>query len=172
MDKGEILVVDDSSITQDTLKGHFEAMGCQVTVVPSAESARVVLETAHIPDIMILDFQLKGQTGPTFYDWIIKNKAFQKIAVIPISSNWDPKNLPKLTRDWLGASFRAEAITGKNTPYVVGKDKEEGEHMKTVPLLLTFLVGKELRSQGKILSETFKQAVEEAQQKMGRAYYA
>ena len=64
--KLKTLLVDDDELIRDSLNTAFEAKGCFMRAVETAEEALKVLKTEHF-DIIISDFRLPGTDGLQFF---------------------------------------------------------------------------------------------------------
>ncbi len=82
----KILVIDDEHEVCQTLKVVFDAFGFQVLLAPTAEAAWSLLFSGKSPDIIILDFLLPGESGPSFHKRLKENERFKNISVIPFTS--------------------------------------------------------------------------------------
>ena len=65
----KILLIDDDEWIRDSLRLFFEAEGCQISALETAEEG---LEALHCEnyDIIISDFKLPGMDGLTFFEQI------------------------------------------------------------------------------------------------------
>jgi CheY-like chemotaxis protein len=86
MEKPRLLVIEDTPVTQVVLKSQFESLGCKVVVCGSAEEGWEHLQNNALPHAIILDFQLPGEDGPSFFRKLSMDQRFKAIPVIPFTS--------------------------------------------------------------------------------------
>jgi CheY-like chemotaxis protein len=86
VDAPHLLLVEDNTVTRETLVRDFSSLGCRMTVARSAEEARGALERGLSPHVIILDFRLPGQSGPAFFRSMTEDDRYRRIPVVPFTS--------------------------------------------------------------------------------------
>jgi CheY-like chemotaxis protein len=155
-----ILSVEDSVETQNTLKGLFSELGCEVKVAASGEEAVELLKNGLMPDVIILDFKLPGMSGPQFFRSISMDPKLKDIPVVPFTSQWNKKAEGNtLAGQWLAASYSQQKVNKiQNIEGVVAKGL--GESVSTVPEELVLSVGAALVKRNVPVSDVFRKVVE------------
>lgn len=145
VDRPRLLVVDDSPETQRALNEDFSALGCQVFVVSTAEDALEQLEGGLEVDVIILDFQLPGMDGPTFFHHLRANKNFHTLGVVPFSSlvHEGFHSIASTVLQWAADQFRHD----KYSLPMVAKPPEVGGHVSFAPPKLILTVAHALANQ-------------------------
>jgi CheY-like chemotaxis protein len=87
-----VLIVEDNAVTQSALTRDLGALDFRTHVVPSAEDAWDHLNKAPPPDIIVLDYHLPGEDGPSLYRKVSLDPRFGNVAVIPFTALADMKN--------------------------------------------------------------------------------
>jgi CheY-like chemotaxis protein len=78
-----VLVVDDSEIAARLLREELESAGFEVQAAPDAETATsLILKRATRPDLILLDVNMPGVTGPQFCRFVKTNDRFKGIKVV------------------------------------------------------------------------------------------
>jgi CheY-like chemotaxis protein len=161
----KILAVEDSEITQETLKEIFSQLGCEITLVLSAEKAVEKLKQNSKPDVIILDLKLPGKSGVDLYKDIVMDPEWREIPVVPFTSQWNDY-LPhggKLAMDWLYTAHWYPKMFDKNHKddnlKAISKGSQ-GEHVSTVPQELVLTVANTLIQHRIDLPLIFKETVD------------
>ena len=88
--KGNILIIDDTPVNHDVIKGQLESKDCKVIGVNSAIKGLSVLKKAHETgvsiDLILLDYHMPQHTGEDFIIAMRKHNSFDHIPVIMLSS--------------------------------------------------------------------------------------
>ena len=155
MNNPKILIVEDSKITQETLKKNFTELGCELKIASDAEKAQIILNEKFEPHIIILDLNLPGKSGPEFYHDIAKN---YKGIVVPFTAHWGSNEDPMedLAIEWLSSARNQKQ---KNTlQFEVFKpiSKGKSEDVTEVPIELIMSVGNALIRKNCKLSPLFE----------------
>lgn len=162
MSAPKILVVEDSPETQQTLRGLFSELECEVAVVASGEEAMDRLEKELKPDIIILDFKLPGMSGADFYRGIAMDMRWKNLPVVPFTSQWNKQwgQDSKFAVQWIAATQIRKAVDKKGEESAVVSKGGQGENVSSVPEELVLAVGSALLRAGKTLPKLFGEAVD------------
>ena len=87
-----VLVVEDHPVTQATIARDLGALDFMIHAVPSAEDAWDYLEKNPPPQIIILDYHLPGEDGPSLYRRVTLDPRFENTAIVPFTALADMKN--------------------------------------------------------------------------------
>jgi len=109
--KPNILVVEDSILTQAVLTALFESLGFQVKGLDNGDDVLPYLNK-NKADIIILDFELPGLRGDQIYSKLQDCNNLKNIPVIPFSGHADQELFGKMNRKSI--SKLSEAVRGRN----------------------------------------------------------
>lgn len=87
-------MIAESTTTQDTTRRDLESLGCKIISALSAKNAWQLLETGSLPDLVILDYFLTGEDGPSFFRRLKLDRRFSKIPVAPIPNIIESPSTP------------------------------------------------------------------------------
>jgi len=173
----EILVIEDSSTTQNTLKQLFETAfegsetACHVTTAFSAEEGLGMLREGLCPNAIILDIKLPKMSGGDFLREMMRERKWKKFPVFPYSSLWkeDDDDEPfdhhyKIVKDWYAAQNQSREDDGK-VAGVTGKFRGE-ESITVVNPRIIVLVASVIIEQGRELSFSYKLMLDSAQRQL------
>lgn len=155
MEKPRLLVIEDTAITQVVLKSQFESLGCDVKICGSAEEAWEHLQTAALPHGIILDFQLPGEDGPSFFRRLSMDLRFKKIPVIPFTSLLSQRESRGFEKVLDFAASRDTGVEGAAHPMVGKKDGQETH----APPALILSVGHAFQRSGQMLPPELRKAM-------------
>ena len=162
MNAPKILVIEDSEMTQETVRALFSSLGCEVTTVISGEEAMEKLGYLK-PDLIILDLKLPGMSGIDFYRGIALNAKWKGTPIIPFTSQWNEywgQDKP-LAGDLMAATFATKRVFGENTGIADAVSKgPQGESVSTVPNELVFAVGSALLKSKNEVPQKFREALD------------
>lgn len=114
----KFLVVDDASFIRDMVKKQLRDAypGCQVTDVPSAVRAQVLLKTQRF-DLILCDWEMPEMSGEEFLRWLRAHPSHSDIPFIMVSSRGERDFIVKAVQagasDYLGKPFKQESLIGK-----------------------------------------------------------
>ena len=81
--KRRVLIVDDSELAARLLKAELEQAGFAIDYARDAETATsLVLKRATRPDLVLLDVNMPGVSGPQFCRFLKRNDRFKSIKVV------------------------------------------------------------------------------------------
>ncbi|MBK8574597.1 MAG: response regulator [Elusimicrobia bacterium] len=155
MEKPRLLVIEDTAITQAVLKSQFEALGCEVMICGSAEEAWEHLQNAALPHGIILDFQLPGEDGPSFFRRLSMDLRFKSIPVIPFTSLLSQQQNQGFEKVLDFAANRDTKGGSAAHPMVEKKDGQEPH----VPPALILSVGHAFQRSGQMLPTELRKAM-------------
>lgn len=133
MEKPRLLIVEDTEVTQMVLRTQFESLGCEVALCGSAEQAWTHLQTAPIPHAIILDFQLPGEDGPTFFRRLAFDPRFKSIPVVPFTSLLSQQENTNYDKVF---SFVASRSTDSQSAAHPMVEKKDGQAVEIPPALI------------------------------------
>jgi two-component system phosphate regulon response regulator PhoB len=81
----QVLVVDPDPVTQQLLKQNFGCAGHRVDCCPDAESALLRIERG-LPDLLLLEWELRGQSGETLVRRLRGQPHTRALAVIMLTA--------------------------------------------------------------------------------------
>ena len=87
-----VLIVEDHPVTQATLQRELGALDFRTHVLSTAEEAWDYLQNNPSPHLIILDYHLPGEDGPSLYRKIALDPRLENIAIIPFTALADMKN--------------------------------------------------------------------------------
>ncbi len=173
MDAINIMVVEDSPETRNTLKDIFEVsfsggdLPCEVIINSSGEEALEKLEGGLVPNLIILDINLPGISGAEVLKRLKSDARWKSIPVFPYSSLWSEKtDMPfdehlKIVKDWYDAArFSQKAGAGlvaQVTPKYQGHESTSVIHPRLIVFAASVLI-----QQGIELSPSFEMMVSSA----------
>jgi CheY-like chemotaxis protein len=158
MSEVKILVVEDSAITQETLRKNFTSWGCTVTCCLSGEEALDKLKSGAMFDIIILEFKLPGMSGPAFFKTIMMEPQWRYIPVVPFSSRAsDPLFQSTMSQAEWGLLNQVKRLLPDATtpPGIISKGASE--HVTELPDGLIVTVVYELLQHGVVLPPQFEE---------------
>jgi hypothetical protein len=79
-----LLVIAEDQMTQEALRRDFESLNCIVIPALSGQSALKSLEMGPLPDVIILDFVISDEDGPTLFRRFAMDKRYSSIPVVPL----------------------------------------------------------------------------------------
>jgi CheY-like chemotaxis protein len=91
-----VLIVEDHPVTQATLTRDLGDLGFETHVVPSAEEGWSYLDKNPAPQIIVLDYHLPGEDGPSLYRRVTLDPRFANVAIVPFTALADMKNSSEL----------------------------------------------------------------------------
>ncbi len=143
MDKPQVLIVEDSPVTQKMLESTLHDFGLEVTLSGSGEEALTFLKSERHFDLIILDFNLPGMTGPNFYEEICDNEEWKNIPVVPFTSliTEQRTSLSPIANHWSDITLNRRADDYSN-PIV---SKGDQEHISKIPSSLILAIAGALR---------------------------
>jgi CheY-like chemotaxis protein len=166
-DKPTIMVVDDSELSRDTLRGFFSEVGCEVLCIESAEAAWTALCAGRRVDLIILDWHLPlGMSGPTFNRKIMVDQRFKKIPVVAFSSRWDGQGGTFEAREWVASFTGTDGGNLKVRDHSVVAKPDGDPEARHVPPDLVISVAERLEQLGRVLPPALQEAA--ASLKMAR----
>ena len=83
-----VLIVEDDASIRELLVVNLETAGHETLIAESAEVAKTQI-TAHLPDLIILDWMLPGQSGPQFAARLRANPRTRDIPIIMLTARTD-----------------------------------------------------------------------------------
>ena len=83
-----VLIVEDDASIRELLVVNLETAGHETLIAESAEVAETQI-TAHLPDLIILDWMLPGQSGPQFAARLRANPRTRDIPIIMLTARAD-----------------------------------------------------------------------------------
>jgi len=152
MNKPIIMVVEDNKTTQETLKRDLEPLDLDVLIAPSAEDAWVLLESGHVPDVLILDFYLPGEDGPTFFRRLHSDPRFKNLAVIPFTALIERQD--RSSHSKVSNFVSARKSEAKNIHTIISKQGQED--IAKTPEDLIIEIGRALDHKDVPLPEAFR----------------
>ena len=155
MVKPRLLVIEDTRVTQVVLKTQFESLGCDVVVCGSAEEAWEYLQQAPLPHGIILDFQLPGEDGPTFFRRLALDQRFKAIPVIPFTSLLSQREAQAMGKVM---DFVASRDTKSDSPVHPMVEKKDGQSVEIPPALI-LSVGHAFQRNGQPLPPELRKAM-------------
>jgi len=154
--KPKILAVEDMLETQLVIQNTFSKLGCEVILAPSGEEALEILKEVLKVDCVILDFKLPGMSGPQFYRKLAMDMRWNRIPVVPFTSQATDPNPSKLVSEWISQTEAYKELIGEETPGLVAKSKEVET---TIPPELILSVAGAIKQNEKELPVPFQEAV-------------
>lgn len=155
MEKPRLLIIEDTPITQTVLKSQFESLGCEVKVCGSAEEAWEHLQNGALPHGIILDFQLPGEDGPSFFRRLSMDLRFKTVPVIPFTSLLSQRESRGFEKVLDFAANRDTKTGSAAHPMVEKKDGQETH----VPPALILSVGHAFQRSGQMLPPELRKAM-------------
>jgi len=151
-----LMVVAKNEITQESLQRDFKQFGCQIISSNSAESAWKYLEFGAIPDIILLDFVLPADDGPTFYRQIFMDKRFVSVPIVPLIDNHPDEH--RITVDSMGgnSAHKSARDQARFSSFLVNTPTE----FNTTPEFLFISVAQTLRKANIGLPLPFRQKIQ------------
>lgn len=104
-----VLVVDDSPVVRDLVRGYLEAIGCAVTELASAEGAALAI-ASDPPDLIILDVNLGGLLDGTAFFGRLRSLLGSRTPPVVLHSDMD-RALLESTAKRLGAEYICKGDT-------------------------------------------------------------
>ena len=86
-----ILVVEDDATIRELLFVNLEAAGHRAILAESAEAAEPLIK-ASLPDLILLDWMLPGQSGPQFAGRLRESKRTADIPIIMLTARTDEQD--------------------------------------------------------------------------------
>lgn len=83
-----VLIVEDDASIRELLVINLETAGHETLIAESAEVAETQI-TAHLPDLIILDWMLPGQSGPQFAARLRANPRTRDVPIIMLTARAD-----------------------------------------------------------------------------------
>lgn len=127
--KMKILLIDDDEWIRDSMRMFFEAEGCQLLALETAEEGLTALERQHF-DIIITDYRLPGMDGLVFIEQI--QDLVPNALKILITAYRSPEVTFKAKRvgvdDFIEKPFTSETIEGSLSRLVAGTKQKEQRH--------------------------------------------
>lgn len=133
-----LMVIAENQITQETLRRDFESLSCKVIPALSGQNALKSLEMGPLPDVIILDFIISDEDGPTLFRRFAKDKRYSSIPVVP-----------------LPFSLSDELVTGGIK--VIGEMPTSPVEITSIPYPLLFSVASVLRKTNAGLPIAFRE---------------
>ena len=168
-----IMVVEDSPETRNTLKDIFEVsfsggeIPCEVLISSSGEEAMEKLESGVVPNLIILDINLPGISGAEVLKKLKNDERWKKIPVFPYSSLWNEKtDMPfdehlQVVKDWYEVARQSQkvgtGIVAQVTPKYQGHESTSVIHPRLIVFAASVLI-----QQGFELSPSFEMMVNSA----------
>jgi CheY-like chemotaxis protein len=129
----KFLVVDDASFIRDLLKKQLRDAypGAQITDVPSAVRAQVVLKTQNF-DLILCDWEMPEMSGEEFLLWLRAHPQHSTMPFIMVTSRGERDFIIKAVQagvsDYLGKPFKPEMLINKVNKVLraAGKDLSHG----------------------------------------------
>lgn len=112
-----LLIVAENKITQETIRRDFESLGCKVIPALTAKSAWHSIGTGPLPDLIILDFVLSDEDGPTFFRRLSLDKRFSSVPSVSLSSSLTDELIPSGIKTFGDPPTSPIEIT--STPYTL-----------------------------------------------------
>lgn len=109
--KPVILVIAESKMTQEALLRDFESLGCKVVSAITGQIALKSLEMGPLPDVIILDFIISDEDGPTLYRRFAQDKRYSSIPVVPLPFSTTGELVPGITKKLYNVPDCATEIT-------------------------------------------------------------
>ena len=165
-DKPTIMVVDDSEMSRNTLRGFFTEVGCDVLSIESAEGAWMALCAGRKVDLIVLDWHLPlGMSGPALNRKIMSDERFKKIPVVAFSSKWDKDLSQPEAKEWVASFLGSEGgRMSVNDRHEVAKLDSESDASRLPPELV-ISVAERLGESGKPLPRLLKDAADSLKKK-------
>jgi CheY-like chemotaxis protein len=140
MTNPKLLAVDDSEVTQDTLKALFSSLGFDVVSAFSAEEAWVALKDGGLrPDLIILDWHLPlGMDGPELNRKIKMDEELKWIPVVAFTSKWTPKLTTPESIKWKTFIMGLQIMNKGHMPHAHVAKLNADENATSVPPKLIF----------------------------------
>ena len=114
-DRGRILVVDDDPGIRGIIKMYLEKRGYSVKTVSNANEASTLLKEGPLPNLMLLDIMMPGETGWQLLEELEHDSKLSKIPVIAISGLEKPRQGAeydsKMLYDYLVKPFSMEELS-------------------------------------------------------------
>jgi CheY-like chemotaxis protein len=151
------MVVEDNEATQATLKRDLETVGVQILQVRSSEEAWQIIDAGSTPNIIILDFHLPGEDGPSFYRKISMDTRFRKVVVIPFTALGEKEDESSIATYGSFLSSRDESV--QQIQPVISKNGREDIY-KTPPHLY-LAVAHALNQQKIVIPDALRKKVRE-----------
>ncbi len=127
--KMKIMLVDDDEWIRDSMRMFFEAEGCQLLTLETAEEGLTALERQHF-DIIITDYRLPGMDGLVFLEQI--QDLVPNALKILITAYRSPEVTFKANRvgvdDFIEKPFTSETIEGSLSRLVAATQQKEQRH--------------------------------------------
>jgi len=86
----QILIIEDNVADGEILSKRLQHVGCNVTLVKTAEAAQDML-THELYELIIVDLVLPGIDGWTFLDWMRHQPLIQDVKTVSITAYYDPQ---------------------------------------------------------------------------------
>lgn len=127
----KILLIDDDEWIRDSLRLFFEAEGCQLLALETAEEGLVALRE-NTYDIIIVDYKLPGLNGIEFLQHIrIAHSDAIKILITAYRSGQAVSEAKKLgIQGFIEKPFTSETILESLSYLIKNREKEEEIHAK------------------------------------------
>ncbi len=123
------MLVDDDEWIRDSMRMFFEAEGCQLLTLETAEEGLTALERQHF-DIIITDYRLPGMDGLVFLEQI--QDLVPNALKILITAYRSPEVTFKANRvgvdDFIEKPFTSETIEGSLSRLVAATQQKEQRH--------------------------------------------
>ena len=163
MDEVKILVIEDSPLTQDTLRNILSAQEAEISVVSTGEEGIELLEKGLKPNVIVLDLNLPQMDGAEVVEKLRSDIRWKNIPVIPFSALWSERTDEPFKKDleivkkWMAAARTNEKAGGSLasvTPKYHGQEDTDVVHPR-----LIVSVAKVLIQMGQELSPAFQHLV-------------
>lgn len=141
-----VLVIDDNAVNREILAEQLAHWKCESAAVASAEKGLSVLRKARdrglSVDLVIVDFQMPGMDGETFYNALLADKAISDVPVIMLTSVSDDDMTRRLRDKGMSSILTkpapqsmlldaiAETLNAKKSPFAaLEDDADDGEYL-------------------------------------------
>ena len=111
------LIVDDSRTTRAIIARLLQGLGYETSEAPDGAAALAQLETASIPDMAFVDWNMPEMTGIEFVQAVRKNARYDGMQIIMVTSENEMANvcaaLEAGANEYLMKPFTKEALEEK-----------------------------------------------------------